>query len=134
MIERPTTCASRMLHHPGSRGRMARACLHGLQSALGMSGLAALYVRMRGVRGATLLAYHSVADAHEEPWVDPRYRIRARDFERQMRFLSQRRHVVSMTRLAEAMEDGADLPAGSVVITFDDGYLSNLTVAAPILL
>ena len=38
-----------------------------------------------------------------------------------------------MTRLAEAVENGDDLPAGSVAITFDDGYLSNLTVAAPIL-
>ena len=134
MINGQTTCASRMLHRPGpARGFFARACLNGLQTALGISGLASLYVRLRGVRGATILAYHSVTETHDEPWVDPRYGIRAEDFERQMRFLARRRRVVSMTRLAEALEGDADLPAGSVVLTFDDGYLSNLTVAAPIL-
>jgi peptidoglycan/xylan/chitin deacetylase (PgdA/CDA1 family) len=131
-FRRQTTCASRMRHRPG-QGFTGRTCLHALQSALGILGLAALYVRVRDVRGATVLAYHSVTEPHEEPWVDPRYRINAGEFERQMRFLARRRHVVSMTRLVEAMEDGTDLPAGSVVITFDDGYLSNLTVAAPIL-
>jgi DNA-binding CsgD family transcriptional regulator len=50
-----------------------------------------------------------------------------------MRFLARRRRVVSLSTLAEALEADADLPAGSVVLTFDDGYLSNLTVAAPIL-
>jgi peptidoglycan/xylan/chitin deacetylase (PgdA/CDA1 family) len=112
------------------RGFDGRACL---QTALEMTGLASLYVRLRGIRGATILAYHSVIEARDEPWVAPRYRIRASDFERQMRFLAERRRVVSMTRLAEAVENGDDLPAGSVAITFDDGYLSNLTVAAPIL-
>ncbi|HEX7902087.1 MAG TPA: polysaccharide deacetylase family protein [Planctomycetota bacterium] len=112
------------------RGFDGRACL---QTALEMTGLASLYVRLRGVRGATILAYHSVTEARDQPWVDPRYQIRAPNFERQMRFLARRRRVVSMTRLAEAVENGDDLPAGTVALTFDDGYLSHLTVAAPIL-
>jgi peptidoglycan/xylan/chitin deacetylase (PgdA/CDA1 family) len=131
-VRRQTTSASRRIHSP-ARTAAGRVCLNALQTALEFTGLADLYVRLRRVRGATLLAYHSVAEPSEEPWVDPRYRIRTRDFERQMRFLFRHRHVVSMTRLAEALEEDTDLPAGSVVLTFDDGYLSHLTVAAPIL-
>ena len=50
-----------------------------------------------------------------------------------MSFLARHRRVVSMTDLVSAIQERRDLPAGSVVITFDDGYLDNLTVAAPIL-
>lgn len=133
-FRRATTYASRMLHRPDApRGALRRACLHAFQTALGMSGLASLYVRLRGIRGATLLAYHGVAEPDQEFWADPRYRISARRFDAQMRFLSRRRNVISLSRLAELMEAGQEPPRGTVVLTFDDGYLSNLTVAAPIL-
>jgi peptidoglycan/xylan/chitin deacetylase (PgdA/CDA1 family) len=133
-FRRATTYGSRMLHRPDApRGFLRRACLRGLQSLLGASGLASLYVRARGLRGATLLCYHGVSEPESEFWADPRYRLSAREFDAQMCFLSRRRRVVSLTRLAEALEEGEDLPAGTVAMTFDDGYLSNLTLAAPIL-
>jgi peptidoglycan/xylan/chitin deacetylase (PgdA/CDA1 family) len=50
-----------------------------------------------------------------------------------MRFLAARRTPVSLGRLLEALDEGRDLPARSVVVTFDDGYLDHFTVAAPIL-
>jgi peptidoglycan/xylan/chitin deacetylase (PgdA/CDA1 family) len=112
---------------------LKRAMLQGLQSTLSMSGLAALYVRLRGICGATILMYHSVAREPESAWVDPRYHVDPETFEAQMSFLSRHRKVVSMPDLVEAIEGGRDLPAGSVALTFDDGYLDNLTVAAPIL-
>lgn len=110
-----------------------RLCLHGLQSALSVSGLASLYVRARGVRGGTILMYHSVASEPEARWIDPRYRISPRDFERQMTFLARSRRVVSLSALVDALEAGTAPPVGTVAITFDDGYLDNLTVAFPLL-
>lgn len=133
-FRRATTYGSRMLHRPDApRGYLRRACLRALQGVLGASGLAALYVRARGVRGATILTYHGVSEPGQEFWADPRYRLSAAEFDAQMSFLSRRRRVISLTALAEAMEAGAEPPAGTVVLTFDDGYLSNLSVAAPIL-
>jgi peptidoglycan/xylan/chitin deacetylase (PgdA/CDA1 family) len=54
-------------------------------------------------------------------------------FERQMAFLSKHRRVVPLSWLVEEIASGASPSAGTVCITFDDGYLDNLTVAAPIL-
>jgi peptidoglycan/xylan/chitin deacetylase (PgdA/CDA1 family) len=112
---------------------MKRAFVHGLQSTLSLSGLASLYVRSAGIRGAVILMYHSVAKEPESAWIDPRYHVTPATFEAQMNFLSRHRKVVSMTDLVAAIEEGRDLPAGSVAITFDDGYRDNLTVAAPVL-
>jgi len=50
-----------------------------------------------------------------------------------MAFLARRRNVVSLDHLITATEAGEVLPRGTVAITFDDGYLDNLDVAAPIL-
>lgn len=112
---------------------MKRTLRHGLQSAFALSGLASVYVRALGIRGGTILMYHSVADGPESAWVDPRYHVPPARFEEQMSFLARHRRVVSLTELVGAVEDGRDLPAGSVALTFDDGYRDNLTVAAPIL-
>jgi peptidoglycan/xylan/chitin deacetylase (PgdA/CDA1 family) len=50
-----------------------------------------------------------------------------------MRFLSRHRNVVSYSALANLLERGEEPPAGTVAITFDDGYLDTLQVAAPIM-
>ena len=83
--------------------------------------------------GAIILMYHSVARPETEPFIEPRARVSADLFERQMRFLSARRSVVPLSRLVEDIASGVTPPAGTVCITFDDGYLDTLTTAAPIL-
>ena len=110
-----------------------RGCLRSLQAGLDATGIASWYVRARKVTGATVLNYHSVARPEEARWVDPRYHLPPSEFERQMRYLAAHRRPVSLSRLLESMAGGRDLPPGSVVVTFDDGYLDHLTVAAPIL-
>jgi peptidoglycan/xylan/chitin deacetylase (PgdA/CDA1 family) len=110
-----------------------RRVLSSLQKAAYLGGLGSWYVRAAAVRGATILLYHSVPAAAEAPWIDPSNSITGELFEAQMRFLCQRRRVISMDQLVEELAQKRSLEAGTVLITFDDGYRDNLHVAAPIL-
>jgi len=83
--------------------------------------------------GGAILVYHSVPDLETRPWVDPRNTTDPEVFERQMKFLAAHRRVVPLTALAAELDQGRSLEPGSVVLTFDDGYRDNYTVAAPIL-
>jgi peptidoglycan/xylan/chitin deacetylase (PgdA/CDA1 family) len=107
--------------------------LHGIERILYWSGAGTLYVRSGGVQGAIILMYHSVARAGTERWIDSRNCISADRFEAQMAFLVRRRYVVSMNELVDALEGGRTPPAGTVVLTFDDGYRDTFDTAAPIL-
>lgn len=53
-------------------------------------------------------------------------------FDAYCRFLARYFRVVSLTTLLDCLRDGTDI-SGMAVITFDDGYLDNAEVAAPIL-
>lgn len=55
------------------------------------------------------------------------------DFEEQMAFLKCHFHFVSIEELHDSFKSGKHLTAKDVVLTFDDGYRNNLTVAAPLL-
>ena len=83
--------------------------------------------------GAIILMYHSIARAEAASFIEPRNRMAPEMFERQMEFLSTHRRVVPLTQVVEEIAIGASPVAGTVCITFDDGYLDNLTIAAPIL-
>jgi len=80
-----------------------------------------------------ILMYHSVANDDQAKLIEPRNRIAPRLFERQMAFLRESCRVVPLSRLVEDLVAGRSPAARTVCITFDDGYLDNLTVAAPIL-
>ena len=97
------------------------------------SGLARGFEALVRPTGAIILMYHSVAADDVADFIDPPNRLAPREFERQMAFLSTHRHVISLTDLVSRLEAGQTPPAGTVCITFDDGYLDNLKVAAPIL-
>lgn len=77
--------------------------------------------------------YHSVADDLNSAWIDPTNHVPAEIFRRQMHFIAERRKVVSLKQLAAMLDRGNTPSPGTVVLTFDDGYRDNLTVAAPIL-
>jgi peptidoglycan/xylan/chitin deacetylase (PgdA/CDA1 family) len=115
------------------RPSIGRKALSAAQSAMHLSGLGWMYRRLARARGATILMYHSVPGADVADFVDPANAMPPRRFEEQMAFLARSRRVISMSDLVASIELGESQPAGTVVITFDDGYLDNLTVAAPIL-
>lgn len=83
--------------------------------------------------GAIILMYHSIARADAANFIEPRNRMSPELFERQMRFLSVHRRVVPLSRVVDQIAAGESPAEKTVCITFDDGYLDNLTVAAPIL-
>jgi peptidoglycan/xylan/chitin deacetylase (PgdA/CDA1 family) len=79
--------------------------------------------------GATVIAYHAVGPCPRS--VDRENLFVTEDsFARQMAYLSRRRAVIPLESIVRG-----ELPAGppAVAITFDDGFRSVLTTAAPIL-
>jgi peptidoglycan/xylan/chitin deacetylase (PgdA/CDA1 family) len=54
------------------------------------------------------------------------------EFRKQLAHLRRHRRLMSLEDLGQAAASG-DVPAGAVALTFDDGYLDNLTTASPLL-
>jgi len=108
------------------RLEMAGAVMH-------WSGLGWAFEKACRPGGAIILMYHSVAPAELAPYIEPPNRISPQMFERQMAYLRRHRNVVPLSQLLATIAAGETPPARTVCLTFDDGYLDNLTVAAPIL-
>jgi peptidoglycan/xylan/chitin deacetylase (PgdA/CDA1 family) len=77
--------------------------------------------------------YHSVAPDDLAEFIAPRNRISPDAFDAQMAYLCKSRRVVPLSQVVEQIMSGNTPPPGTVCITFDDGYLDNLTTAAPVL-
>ena len=108
---------------------MKQLILHGVECA-GLNRLA----RHRTRRRLLGLCYHGVL-ASECPANDARLllAVTASQFENQMRELKRNWNPVSAGQLRQSIEGGEPLPDRAVIVTFDDGFRNNLTVAAPIL-
>jgi peptidoglycan/xylan/chitin deacetylase (PgdA/CDA1 family) len=102
-------------------------------AAVHWSGAGRLYEIAAQPTGAIILMYHSIAAHDVAEFVDPPNRLSPEMFERQMAFLSEHRRVVPLSQVVEQIASGESPSMGTVCITFDDGYLDNLTTAAPIL-
>jgi peptidoglycan/xylan/chitin deacetylase (PgdA/CDA1 family) len=76
-------------------------------------------------------AYHRVGSDYEFPSDVPL--MVPQDFEKQIRYLSRRYQVISLSELGKTLNKGASIPANAAVITFDDGYKDNYLNAYPIL-
>jgi peptidoglycan/xylan/chitin deacetylase (PgdA/CDA1 family) len=84
-------------------------------------------------RGVPILMYHLVSNPPASaPY--PELYVRPRDFVEQMRWLADRGfHAVTLARAYNYWTNGAALPKRPIVISFDDGYLSQYTRAFPVL-
>lgn len=112
----------------------------GLKSLVGQlfyrSGAFLLLRRMHRRRfgaGVRILFYHRVAATAGAPGLRGRSRLTAGEFESHLKHLKRHYRVCSLEEAVEALQSGAALPENTVVITFDDGYRDNLTVALPLL-
>lgn len=54
-------------------------------------------------------------------------------FEQQLLFFKENFHVVTMEDVLAVMENGGVIPDNALLLTFDDGYIDNFTVALPLL-
>ena len=88
--------------------------------------------RIEHSHNAVLVVYHSINEYHED-------RIRVPNivtpivFEAQIQHLASTAHIITLQKYLDHIEAGKPLLNKSIVVTFDDGYKDNLTIAAPIL-
>jgi peptidoglycan/xylan/chitin deacetylase (PgdA/CDA1 family) len=76
-----------------------------------------------------VLMYHHIADGDEDDMI-----VSPETFAEQMKALWEAGYTtVSLRDLVDYVAGSADLPEHPVLITFDDGYLSNYEIAYPIL-
>jgi peptidoglycan/xylan/chitin deacetylase (PgdA/CDA1 family) len=78
--------------------------------------------------GVRILCYHGV---NERPTSS--FEVAAADFEKQMRYLSERYTAVSLEEVVEALGGDGQLPGRPVSVTIDDGYRDAYTHAYPVL-
>lgn len=77
----------------------------------------------------SILLYHGVGERDSDPhglWVTPEA------FQAQLAHLRNHYQLISLSELTEAVHAGV-VPPRAVVLTFDDGYLDNYTVASELL-
>ncbi len=76
-----------------------------------------------------ILMYHRVADLRHDPW---ELAVTPMHFAQQMALLKSVRRPFLMSEFMARLEGGT-LPPEAAAVTFDDGYIDNLTQAEPIL-
>jgi peptidoglycan/xylan/chitin deacetylase (PgdA/CDA1 family)/glycosyltransferase involved in cell wall biosynthesis len=115
------------------RRRLAQArkvfkqCAYETMEAVGFFALLRRLNRNRLV----VLLYHGVVRTSETQLND--LHVSAERFRRQMNWMCQKFRPVSLRQVVAAMDGRALLPRRAVLVTFDDGYENNFTVALPIL-
>lgn len=84
----------------------------------------------RLTQGTTILMYHAFGVGDEPP---SRFVVTRGTFAQQMRWLARRRPVIALEELLAHRRSNRLPPAGSVVLTVDDGYDDLRTEAHPVL-
>ncbi len=83
----------------------------------------------RSTQTAVILLYHRVVDLACDPQL---LAVSPQRFDEQMRLIAKEFHPMSLQELSRCVRRRA-VPGRAVVVTFDDGYEDNLTIAKPIL-
>ena len=133
------------VRHPSSPGACARASRR--RGAVGILVLALLAAAASAPAQYSappsdqdsirvpILVYHSVAPHH--PGQTPaqiQLDVDTTSFQEQMNYLAEHNYsVISLEKLVDALKNNAPLPERAVVITFDDGWVSQYRHAFPVL-
>jgi peptidoglycan/xylan/chitin deacetylase (PgdA/CDA1 family) len=102
--------------------------------ALSVMGFYRLFARLNR-RKVAILFYHGVSARKSFDGIS-NYQgkhIRLSRFRAHLRFLARRYRVMPLPEVIDALRTGKPLPHYTAVITFDDGYENNATVALPAL-
>jgi len=81
---------------------------------------------------AAILCFHGIVAHEPDPDVEHEA-LHVPKFRRLLRVLQRSFNVISLAELVSAIREGNSPPPRSIVITFDDGYVTNYTVAAEVL-
>jgi len=82
----------------------------------------------------TILLYHGVTDIQSRGIENIQGKhIQASDFANQMEYLRKHCHVLSLDDFLEIQKGGDALPPKSTIVSFDDGFRNNYSIAAPIM-
>lgn len=79
-----------------------------------------------------ILMYHSINEVSNERIYAANI-VSPVNFAQQMRYLASCAQVISLDKYVDYVRDGTQLPADSVILTFDDGYKDSFTNAYPVL-
>jgi peptidoglycan/xylan/chitin deacetylase (PgdA/CDA1 family) len=96
------------------------------------TGLTRVLETMPQRRALTILNYHRIGNADETPFDSGVFSATAEQFDSHIAYLKRRFHMATLEEVFAIVGGGA-LRGPSVLITFDDGYLDNYTLAFPIL-
>jgi protein-tyrosine-phosphatase/peptidoglycan/xylan/chitin deacetylase (PgdA/CDA1 family)/carbamoylphosphate synthase large subunit len=126
-------------HHSSSfairrRERVRKTSLRELTALMcAGSGLTAALERRATGRLLMVLNYHRIGDAEETPYDSGTFSASAEQFDAQITYLKQCFRIVGLEEACETVA-GRPAPEGpSILITFDDGYRDNYTLAFQIL-
>lgn len=99
------------------------------------AGLLGLYHRLLNSKNLTVVMFHRVLPRDDPRWdtAEREYTMREDLFERCIEFFARHYTPVTMEQVAEACRRGHRLPAKPLLVTFDDGWSDNLSIALPIL-
>ena len=90
--------------------------------------------RRSNQRRCTILLYHEVDTAKSNGFGSGGdTRVPPEVFRRQVQFLKKHFHPLSLRDAVSHLSSGTPFPPGSLVVSFDDGYKSNLSNAYPVL-
>ncbi|MDR1480126.1 MAG: polysaccharide deacetylase family protein [Planctomycetaceae bacterium] len=86
-------------------------------------------------RSVLILAYHSVATdwRKQADYITRGITTDADIFEDHMRILRQEYNPITLEEVSDGLRGTFSLPPRSIVVTFDDGFADNYSVAAPIM-
>jgi peptidoglycan/xylan/chitin deacetylase (PgdA/CDA1 family) len=90
--------------------------------------------RFSNRRKLLILTYHGVLNdaSTTDEYVDRNF-VSAASFESQMSYLSRHYNVITLTELVDILNKKHPMGTYNAVVTFDDGYKNNYTVAYPIM-
>ncbi len=98
-------------------------------AAILATGTGWLYLRSVSAQGFPVLMYHKVSPEHADDLT-----VTVSQLEAHLQYLHTNGYqVLPLQRLLTLVSGGEALPARSVFLTFDDGYLNNLQYAYPVL-